>query len=90
LSGVIYKDFVSKHLKRNLSVKSTTRILKLIVTIDGVICMCLVFFIKYLEGRVFVLAMLLSAMKQGPALGLFSLGMLFPRANSKVKHSDQS
>jgi hypothetical protein len=52
--------------------------------------MCLVFFIKYLEGRVFVLAMLLSAMKQGPALGLFSLGMLFPRANSKVKHSDQS
>ncbi|CAH1367551.1 unnamed protein product [Tenebrio molitor] len=83
LSGVIYKDFVSKHLKRNLSVKTTTKILKLIVTIDGVICMCLVFFIKYLEGRVFVLAMLLSAMKQGPALGLFSLGMLFPRANSK-------
>jgi sodium-coupled monocarboxylate transporter 8/12 len=67
-----------------MSVKSTTRILKLIVTIDGIICMCLVFLIKYMEGRVFVLIIMLSAMKQGPTLGIFSLGMLFPRANSKV------
>jgi hypothetical protein len=49
--------------------------------------MCLVFLIKYMEGRVFVLAMLLSAMKLGPTLGLFTLGMLFPRANSKVLQS---
>ncbi|CAH1367545.1 unnamed protein product, partial [Tenebrio molitor] len=83
LSGVIYKDFLIKYLKTNMSVKSTTRILKLIVTVDGIICMCLVFLIKYMEGRVFVLAMLLSAMKLGPTLGLFTLGMLFPRANSK-------
>ncbi|XP_068917916.1 sodium-coupled monocarboxylate transporter 2-like [Tenebrio molitor] len=83
LSGVIYKDFLSKFFKTNMSVRSTTRILKLIVTINGIICMCLVFVIKYIEGRIFVLSMMLSAMQLGPTLGLFTLGMLFPRANSK-------
>ncbi|KAJ3635956.1 hypothetical protein MTP99_008816 [Tenebrio molitor] len=76
LSGIIYKDFLIKYFKTNMSVKSTTRILKLIVTIDGIICMCLVFLIKYMEGRVFVLIIMLSAMKQGPTLGSLGGGCL--------------
>ncbi|XP_068918218.1 sodium-coupled monocarboxylate transporter 2-like [Tenebrio molitor] len=83
LSGVIYKDFLSKYFKTNLSLRSTTTVLKLIVTLNGIICMCLVFLIKYIEGRIWVLSMMLSAMQLGPTLGLFTLGMLFPRANSK-------
>jgi sodium-coupled monocarboxylate transporter 8/12 len=46
--------------------------------------MCLVFLIKYIEGIIWVLAMMLSAMQLGPTLGLFTLGMLFPKANSKM------
>ncbi|XP_068915564.1 sodium-coupled monocarboxylate transporter 2-like isoform X1 [Tenebrio molitor] len=83
LSGVIYKDFVSNRLRSHVSEKSVTKILKLIVVADGIIFMLIVFLIKYLQGGIFGIAIALTSITHGPLIGLFSLGMIFPKANSK-------
>lgn len=79
LSGVICKDV----LKRKLSDKTGSGVLKIIVLVAGTLCTCLVFTIGLL-GEVFALSLLVIGLTQGPLLGIFALGMLFPKANSKV------
>ena len=84
LSGVIYKDIVYFFLKKNLSDKSGSGTLKVIVLVVGTLCTCLVFTIGLL-GEIISISLLVSALTQGPLLGLFTLGILFPKANSKVQ-----
>ncbi|CAH1367562.1 unnamed protein product [Tenebrio molitor] len=82
LSGVIYKDFISNLCTRQFTEKSAVLILKLIVVIEGIFCNSLVLLVAHLEELI-PLTIRLSGIVQGPLLGLFTLGVLFPKVNSK-------
>ncbi|RZC42684.1 SSF domain containing protein, partial [Asbolus verrucosus] len=62
--------------------KTSSYILKLIVIIIGVICTGLVFILEHLGGLL-PLAISLGGVTAGPLLGMFTLGVLFPKASSK-------
>ena len=83
LSGVIYKDILYLFFKKKPSDKSSSGILKVIVLVVGTLCTCLVFTIGLL-GEILPISVLIVGFTQGPLLGLFTLGILFPKANSKV------
>ena len=83
LSGVIYKDVLYFFFKKELSDKSGSGNLKVIVFVVGTLCTCLVFTIGLL-GEIFSISLLVIGLTQGPLLGLFTLGILFPKANAKV------
>ncbi|XP_063915710.1 sodium-coupled monocarboxylate transporter 2-like [Zophobas morio] len=82
LSGVIYKDIVYFFLKKKLSDKSGSGILKVIVLAVGTLSTGLVFTIGLL-GEIISVSILVASLSLGPLLGLFTLGVLFPKANSK-------
>jgi sodium-coupled monocarboxylate transporter 8/12 len=83
LSGVIYKHCVKRFFKNNASEKTVSNVLKLIVVISGALCTCLVFLIEHL-GEIVSLTTSFIGITNGPLLGMFTLGVLFPRANAKV------
>ncbi|XP_063916914.1 sodium-coupled monocarboxylate transporter 2-like isoform X2 [Zophobas morio] len=80
LSGVMYKDVVCEFLKKKPSDKQATNILKIIVLVIGLLCSCLVFAMEGL-GEVFTVSSTIWGITQGPILGAFTLGVLFPKAN---------
>ncbi|XP_063916876.1 sodium-coupled monocarboxylate transporter 2-like isoform X2 [Zophobas morio] len=82
LSGVMYNDVVCEFLKKKPSDKKATNILKLIVLIVGLLCSCLVFVIQGM-GEVFSVSLTIWGITQGPILGAFTLGVLFPKANQQ-------
>jgi sodium-coupled monocarboxylate transporter 8/12 len=53
------------------------------VVIEGVLCTSLVLLIEHL-GQIVPLCISLSGIVNGPLLGLFTLGILFPKINAKV------
>ncbi|KAK4876630.1 hypothetical protein RN001_009136 [Aquatica leii] len=82
LSAVIYEDFISPFISKDISQKRISNILKLIVLIGGVIStLCVLVFEKF--GGIFPVYTALMAISAGPVLGIFTLGMLIPKANSK-------
>ena len=83
LSGVLYKDVVCEFLKKTPSEKKATNILKLMVLVIGVLCSCLVFAMEGM-GEVFSVSLTIWGITQGPVLGVFTLGVLFPKANHQV------
>ncbi|XP_063915705.1 sodium-coupled monocarboxylate transporter 2-like [Zophobas morio] len=85
LSGVIYKDVVCRFLKEQPSEKKGSDILKIIVLVVGFLCTCLVFLVERIGG-VFNISLSVVELTQGPLLGVFSLRILFPKANHKVYH----
>jgi sodium-coupled monocarboxylate transporter 8/12 len=87
LSGVIYKHCVKRFLKNNPSEKTISNILKLIVAISGAVCTCLVFLIEHL-GEIISVTAAFAGITDGPLLGMFTLGVLFPRANAKVRSNN--
>ncbi|RZB40467.1 SSF domain containing protein, partial [Asbolus verrucosus] len=84
LAGTMYEDFILKFTGPGISDKTSSYILKLIVVIIGVICTALVFVLEHLGG-ILPLAISLGGMTAGPLLGMFTLGVLFPKASSKPK-----
>ncbi|XP_044269102.1 sodium-coupled monocarboxylate transporter 2-like [Tribolium madens] len=82
LAGTIYEDFISKFMHKRITQKTASNILKIIVVITGVACTALVFVIEHMGGLL-KLAIGLGGVTNGPLLGLFTLGMIFPRANAK-------
>ena len=90
LAGVLYKDVVCFILKKQPSDfhNSGSGILKVTVLVVGALCTCLVFAVERL-GEVFSINFLISGLTQGPLLGIFTLGILFPKANSKVHHDQR-
>ena len=84
MAGIIYNDLVKKRLKKEYSELKESNILKLIVILCGVACTCLVFVIEHL-GPLLALNIALRAPINGPLLGMFTLGMLFPRTNADVR-----
>lgn len=83
LAAVIYKEVVCLFLKEEQSEARATFILKIIVVLVGILGTCLIFVVERL-GEIISIMSLVFGIAQGPLLGLFTLGMVVPRANSKV------
>ncbi|XP_015189984.1 PREDICTED: sodium-coupled monocarboxylate transporter 1-like [Polistes dominula] len=83
LSGVIYEDIIKPCLRKPMSNVGASRIMKLIVIVIGIICVGLVFLVEKLTTLIQA-GKSLSGITAGPLLGIFTLGMFFPFANSMV------
>ncbi|KAJ8688365.1 hypothetical protein QAD02_024160 [Eretmocerus hayati] len=81
MSGVIYEDMIKPCLKKPMSDVGASRIMKLIVVVVGSICVALVFVVEKLSGLIQA-GKSLSGITAGPLLGIFTLGMFCPFANS--------
>ncbi|XP_057671542.1 sodium-coupled monocarboxylate transporter 2-like [Diorhabda carinulata] len=81
LAGTLYEDFVKSRLNPKCMKKSSF-FLKLLVVIVGTIGTALVYGVEHLGG---LLSLGISApgIALGALLGVFTLGILFPRANSE-------
>ncbi|XP_045463325.1 sodium-coupled monocarboxylate transporter 2-like [Harmonia axyridis] len=82
VAGTLYTDFISKVLNPNTSEKVASNILKLLVVIVGV-CGCLMIYIIEQLGGVVQLSISLKGIADGPLLGVFMMGVLSRRINSK-------
>nr|XP_015839648.1 PREDICTED: sodium-coupled monocarboxylate transporter 2-like isoform X1 [Tribolium castaneum] len=82
ISGVVYKDFLSRYLKSNITEKTSGKILRVIVVITGIVSMLLILVLQNL-GDVLPVAVSGASIGSGPILGVFFLGFLFPKANAK-------
>lgn len=77
MSAVILEDFVKSFMKKPLTAKQTHYVMRSVVAIFGGICVCLVFLVEKL-GTVLQLSISLSAVSNGPLLGIFTMGVLLP------------
>ncbi|XP_075214684.1 sodium-coupled monocarboxylate transporter 1-like [Lycorma delicatula] len=82
MAGVIYEDLIKPKLSQPLSEVNASRLMKAVVIIIGTICTILVFVVEKL-GMLIQAGKSLGAITAGPLLGMFTLGMLFPKANAK-------
>jgi len=80
LAAIVLEDFV-KAFKPNLSENASTWISKILSLFFGVLTFALVFVAENL-GNVLSAALGIFGMIGGPLLGMFTLGMFFPWANS--------
>ncbi|XP_043596869.1 sodium-coupled monocarboxylate transporter 2-like isoform X2 [Bombus pyrosoma] len=81
MSGVIYEDMIKPWLRVSLSEVAASRVMKLTVLLMGTVCVTLVYLVEKLSGLIQA-AKSLSGITAGPLLGVFTLGMFFPLANS--------
>ncbi|OXU24946.1 hypothetical protein TSAR_015669 [Trichomalopsis sarcophagae] len=81
MSGVIYEDMIKPCLKKPMSDVAASRVMKLTVVVIGVVCVALVLLVEKLSGLIQA-GKSLSGITAGPLLGIFTLGMFFPFANS--------
>ena len=77
MSAVILEDFFKSFTKVPLTDKQTGYVMRGVVAVFGTICVCLVLVVEKL-GAVLQLSMSLSAVTNGPLLGIFSMGVLLP------------
>lgn len=82
VSGTIYEDFLRRPLARK-GIKNDGLVLKILVVIMGIISTLMVYVVENMGG-ILQLAIGMGSIAHGPLLGMFVLGMFFPRANSKV------
>lgn len=82
LSGIVYEDFISRYMPEKMREQTVSNILKLLVVIIGVFCTSLVYIVEHLGG-VLPLVISMTSMATGPLMGIFTLGMFFPKANTK-------
>ncbi|PSN38120.1 hypothetical protein C0J52_14407 [Blattella germanica] len=83
LSGVIFEDFLSPILPEKRKTEGwASFIMKITVCIVGIICVLLVFLIERM-GNVIQVSVTLGGITYGAMLGIFTLGMFFPWANTK-------
>ncbi|XP_014260294.1 sodium-coupled monocarboxylate transporter 2-like isoform X2 [Cimex lectularius] len=82
LTGVILQDIIRPAVKKPISEGKASFIMKIIVVSLGAFCVAMVFVVEHL-GTLIQAGKSLASITAGPLLGLFTLGMLFPWANSK-------
>ncbi|XP_044753606.1 sodium-coupled monocarboxylate transporter 2-like [Coccinella septempunctata] len=82
VAGTLYTDFISKVMDPKVSEKVASNILKLLVIIVGV-CGCLMIYIIEHLGGIVQLSISLKGIADGPLLGVFAMGVLSRRINSK-------
>ncbi|CAG5104220.1 Similar to Slc5a6: Sodium-dependent multivitamin transporter (Rattus norvegicus) [Cotesia congregata] len=81
MSGLVYEDIIKPWIKKPLSPVAATRLIRLLAVIIGVTCTGLVFLVEKLRS-ILQTTRSLTAITRGPILGIFTLGMFFPNANS--------
>ncbi|XP_076162294.1 sodium-coupled monocarboxylate transporter 1 isoform X9 [Ptiloglossa arizonensis] len=81
MSGVIYGDMIKPWLREPVSETTAGRTIKATVVAIGALCVGLVFLVEKLTGLIQA-GKSLSGITAGPLLGMFTLGMFFPCANS--------
>ncbi|XP_076378292.1 sodium-coupled monocarboxylate transporter 2 isoform X2 [Megalopta genalis] len=81
MSGVIFEDMIKPWLRGPISDTAASRTMKATVVVIGIVCMALVFLVEKLGGLIQA-GKSLSSITAGPLLGMFTLGMFFPSANS--------
>ena len=81
MAGVIYEDMIKPWIRPPVSQVAASRTMKAIVVVAGLICVGLVFLVEKLSGLIQA-GKSLSGITAGPLLGIFTLGMFFPIANS--------
>lgn len=84
MSAVVLEDFCKPFVKRPLSDSAINFIMRSVVVGVGILCVALVFLVEKL-GTVLQLAMSLEAITNGPLLGIFTMGILMPIVNGKVR-----
>ncbi|XP_065172016.1 LOW QUALITY PROTEIN: sodium-coupled monocarboxylate transporter 2-like [Atheta coriaria] len=82
LSCTLYEDFILAHLPKDISQRKINLILKTIVIAVGVVCTALVFVVQKFKS-ILEIGLTFGSFTQGPAIGLFALGMFVPKANTK-------
>ncbi|KAF5303909.1 hypothetical protein FQA39_LY01694 [Lamprigera yunnana] len=82
LAAAIYGDFIKPFLTSDKSERTTNNILKVIVMVSGVVSILLTFVIEKM-GTLLAFVNAAQCCVSGLLVGLFSLGMIFPAANSK-------
>ncbi|KAK5642169.1 hypothetical protein RI129_008336 [Pyrocoelia pectoralis] len=82
LAATIYGDLVSSFISRNISQHKEGWILKLIVIMSGSLCAGLTLFLDRM-GSLMSFLNAMTGLIIGIFVGLFSLGIIFPVANSK-------
>ncbi|KAB0798597.1 hypothetical protein PPYR_09590 [Photinus pyralis] len=81
MTGVIFEDLIKPRMKTPLSEVKASFIMKVMVVIIGSICVGLVFVVEKM-GALIQASGSMGAITAGPLLGIFTLGMFFPCANS--------
>ncbi|KAF5299429.1 hypothetical protein FQA39_LY11575 [Lamprigera yunnana] len=82
IAGVVYVDFVKPWMSKNFSEKKASATIKMLTFFIGV-CNIGFMFIMHKLGSLLVLFYCAIGITGGAILGVFTLGMLFPMANSK-------
>ncbi|XP_068084240.1 sodium-coupled monocarboxylate transporter 2 [Anabrus simplex] len=81
MTGVLFEDLIRPRLK-TISEARASFIMKIIVVVIGTVCVGLVFLVEKM-GTLIQAGKSLAGITAGSLLGIFSLGMFFPWANSK-------
>ncbi|XP_014206395.1 sodium-coupled monocarboxylate transporter 1-like [Copidosoma floridanum] len=82
MAGVIYEDMIKPCLNKPMSDTNASRIMKITVVVIGIVCVALVLLVEKLSGLIQA-GKSLSGITAGPLLGVFTLGMFSPYANSQ-------
>lgn len=84
LAAVVLEDFVKPYIKHDISERTTGLVMRSVVVICGISSIGLVYVVEKL-GMVLQLSATLQSIVYGPMLGIFSVGMLMPWLNEKVR-----
>ncbi|KAK4876643.1 hypothetical protein RN001_009149 [Aquatica leii] len=82
LAVTIYGDFISSYISTEVSQRWSKVILQVIVAICGTICIVLTLLMDYM-GTLLAFANASIGAINGLLAGMFTLGIIFPRANTK-------
>lgn len=81
IAACILQDVIRAYFVKDMTEKRATLVSRIIATIFGLVCLGLTYVASKLGG-VLQAALSLFGMIGGPLLGLFTLGMMFPWANT--------
>lgn len=84
MAAVVLEDFVKPFAKKPLSERAVNWVMRSVVVVIGVICVCMVYVVEKM-GTVLQLTMSLEAITNGPLLGIFSIGIFLPWIKSRVR-----
>lgn len=83
MAAIVVEDYILK-LKPDISDRMLFHASRAVSIISGVVSFAFVFAVR-LMGDIFPAAVSLIGVLIGPTFGMFSLGMMFPFANSLVR-----